>query len=481
MQKLTVLLFLLLLGSTSSLLAQQVDYTFSAAKPITLDMVHAYLDRSAIVTDINELYPGSCYAQECPEQVLKMHAERTSLLKFVEHAKPKVIAGVGCWDVSQYLMGNDCRNWHMKICQEFAATIHAKEGCEDIILGASLDEVISSNIKPSGTHISIPAGLLAEFNRYNQQLFDGNPAFPNLAYPTKDDEEYPLLFNSADIMMTTSNKLVDINKDMAQLWYFFLAKNYIEAGYEMLRFGQVDLTGKNDSNHSKTYRLTRIIREYAKTHARRSHVLFNGGRVYYQDSICVFDVVSAPLRIQSEGYVPQKGGDTTAHDYGGRICESAPDYTARYGGRTAYFGSTAQVPIFFEFDNTGPQPWATTASSSIAPQQNILDACFPWGWDEITWFTKQSTPYQNRWLNYAYHKVKELANGHLAMPLRRPITEHDPASSLPLEQRPILQSLVTSYGAFNVTVPTFDFTCKTSSSRHHNLEIYDTIVQLWSE
>ena len=72
-------------------------------------------------------------------------------------------------------------------------------------------------------------------------------------------------------------------------------------GFESLHLGQVGLTGRNDTDNAAYTKLIGMIREYAKTHARRGYVLINAHNNNFTspDGKMLADMIVAPVRVHA--------------------------------------------------------------------------------------------------------------------------------------------------------------------------------------
>jgi hypothetical protein len=131
----------------------------------------------------------------------------------------------------------------------------------------------------------------------------------------------------------------DITRPETKLWFYFLAKSYIDLGFEAIHFGQVELMGHNDPDRANWSQVLTLVRAYATQHGRRHMILCDGhvpsgGLV--RDGHLLLDFHSFPLRIMETPEHPQeavlkvgfsdgiynrsKGGVT----YSGWTCEHLP-------------------------------------------------------------------------------------------------------------------------------------------------------------
>lgn len=195
----------------------------------------------------------------------------------------------------------------------------------------------------------------------------------------------------------------DISRLETQLWFYYLAASYIDIGVEAFHLGQVELIGMNDPGRTSWVSLLSKIRHYAAMHARRHWVILDahvpkGGMV--KDGVSLIDFNSFPLRIKA---VPEK-------PYEGKLEVGYLDaiYKKSKGCISPSGWKCESLPYLVEFDNFGRSDKTNVADTT---------SFFPWGWDEISWFSRQPEEYRNAWLTYAYHWIKQTdPNGHLQMP-----------------------------------------------------------------
>lgn len=201
----------------------------------------------------------------------------------------------------------------------------------------------------------------------------------------------------------------DITRLETQLWFYYLAVSYMNVGCEAFHLGQIELIGMNDPNKDAWATFIHKIREYASKHARRRWILLDahtpkGGMV--KDGVSLLDFNSFPLRIKELPNEPYKA-------------ELAVGYLdALYGKSNGCISPSGwkceHLPYLVEFDNFG---------RGAHPNEADLNSHFVWGWDEISWFSRQPEKYRNEWLEYAFHWIhRQDPNGHLEMPGCRMIT-----------------------------------------------------------
>ena len=193
-----------------------------------------------------------------------------------------------------------------------------------------------------------------------------------------------------------------INNLEAQMWFYFLAKSYIDIGCEAFHLGQVGLIGADDPDKTHYAAFLQKIRDYAKTNARRHYILLDGHTptgAMIKDGVSLLDFNSFPLRIKEVVDKPMQG--ILEVGYSDAIYQ-------RSQGAISPSGWVAEsMPYLVEFDNFG---------LSRTPGVANLDDHFTWGYDDITWFAMQSEEDRNKWLWYAFDWLRENdPNGHLKM------------------------------------------------------------------
>jgi len=208
-----------------------------------------------------------------------------------------------------------------------------------------------------------------------------------------------------------------INNRETQLWYYFLARSYMDIGCEAFHLGQVELIGKDDPDKSYYSAFLQKIRDYAKKHARRHYILLdghtpNGG--FVKDGVSLLDFNSFPLRIKEVVDKPMEG--ILEMGYSDAIFGKSQRAISPSGWKAEH------MPYLVEFDNFG-----TNGKQGVAN----VDDHFCWGYDDISWFSVQEESYRNEWLWYAFDWIREHdPNGHLQMCVIRMITTPDAQKTL---------------------------------------------------
>jgi len=282
--------------------------------------------------------------------------------------------------------------------EPFAKRIHAID--PDIILQGAIFEVVTRDVD----NVPVPATVFKEF---------GVPQKPrNFSYKAM---LYP--FGHRHNHWSKGSSVPDMSRLETRMWFFYVAKRWIDMGIEAIHFGQVEIMDDWDRSHRHWRDMMKRIRAYAKKNARRHMVLSDahvpsGGIVH--DGKLMFDLHSFPSRPKSVKGKPYKA-----------ILEkgfSDSIYGRSKGGITPSGWKCDALPYIVEIDNFGV--------SDHPGQYRESDRIHVWGWDEINWFIKQPEDYRNEWLEYAYDWVRETdPNGYFQLPLRR--FEHYSASMNP--------------------------------------------------
>ena len=277
----------------------------------------------------------------------------------------------------------------------FVKRIHQMD--PDIILQGAIFEIITTDVN----NVPIPAAVFTEFKLTPENR---NFNYKKMIYP----------FGHRVNHWNKGSSVPDMSRPETKMWFFYVAKRWIDMGVEAIHFGQVEIMDDRDRKRFHWRDVIARIRSYAKEHARRNVVICDahvpsGGILH--DGKLMFDLHSFPSRPKSLKGHPHKA-----------ILEkgfSDSIYGRSAGGLTPSGWSCESLPYIVEIDNFG--------NSDHAGQYRESDKIHVWGWDEINWFINQPESYRNEWLEYAYSWVRENdPNGYFQLPLRR--FEHYSAS-----------------------------------------------------
>ena len=194
-----------------------------------------------------------------------------------------------------------------------------------------------------------------------------------------------------------------INNLETKLYFYYLAKSFIDIGCEAFHLGQVELIGRDDPDKTHYAAFIQKIRDYAKKNARRHYILLDGHTPkhgFIKDGVSLLDFNSFPLRIKEVTGKPMEGRLEVGNSDG--------LYQKSLGAISPSGWKAESMPYLVEFDNFGVrrEPALGVANDDI----------YCWGYDDITWFAVQPEEYRNKWLWYAFDWLRETdTNGHLQM------------------------------------------------------------------
>lgn len=274
--------------------------------------------------------------------------------------------------------------------KEKAAKIHRVD--PELILQACIFEIVSRDVND----LAVPGWAFEELGRPVEQR---NFHYEEMLYPNGRFTNH----------WGQGSSVPDVSRPETKLWFYFLARSYVEVGCEAIHYGQVELMNGNDPKLDHWSEVLTQARAYAKRKARRHFILFDahvprGG--FVRDGKLLFDVHSFPLRIEE---IPDKPKQAQL-----RVGYTDALYGRSRGGLTPSGWRCEHLPYLVEFDNYG---------RSRRPGEAGQGRFWVWGWDEITWFSQQPEDARNDWLRYAWNWVrKNDANGYVQMPGMRVIS-----------------------------------------------------------
>ena len=211
----------------------------------------------------------------------------------------------------------------------------------------------------------------------------------------------------------------DMSKTETQMWWYYRATWLIDQGYEALHLGSTPCMSDVDAGNGYVgwNKVCTLIREYAKTHARRGYVFLNGHVIdmrYRKNFLSSYNHVLDFNMWMTCAEVP--AGETE----GAPTEENPQELEIKKGVTNAIYGKTqsAKHPLGFttkaiflvELDNYG-----INYDNYNKPTSN--GGTYPWGIDEIGWFNQQPDWYRQQWVEYAYNRVREIDSyGYFCMP-----------------------------------------------------------------
>jgi len=256
----------------------------------------------------------------------------------------------------------------------------------NLLVQAALFEAVGTDV----TNIPIPAWV---FQTFGLPVESRSFVYNDMLFPNGRGVNHWGLGRS----------IPDIRQLETRFWYYYLAKRYIDLGYEAFHLGQIKETGYYDTDYANWWDLCNKIRRYAAANALRKYVLL--------DAHCKgIKSDSGNLLLDFDSY-PQRPNDVEPPE--NAVLEMGRSiYGSTLGGMHPSGWSCTHSPYIVEFDNFG------LSSHPGTPNQEP----YVWGYDEITWFAKQPDQYRNNYLIYAWNWIRQYAtNGWLQMPGTRPL------------------------------------------------------------
>ncbi len=219
----------------------------------------------------------------------------------------------------------------------------------------------------------------------------------------------------------TKSGFPDISQLETQMWFYYRGVLHIDMGCESVHLGSTPSMSEVDmqNGYKGWKRITDLLHEYGRKHARRGWVLLNGHtfNMVTDNNELIFDFNAWLIH----PYVPEgevAGLPTEDHPQRLEIAVGANDfalYQKSVGGKHPCGYDVERTCYVVEFDNYGID-W----SNANEPKCN-QNGGMPWGFEDIGWFGRQPESYRREFLDYLFFKIKELDNyyGHMTMPLLR--------------------------------------------------------------
>jgi len=346
---------------------------------ISQEVLENYLSRSMTIADglnSSPFYTSNC-TEGTPEFVM-------SNIRMIINTGVKYVGRSGCnWNVSKVVI-DDLVNVKQNI--DYAHGIDP-----DIIFEACIFEAVYKSVED----VAIPAWV---FEAFGLPAENRNFSFDKMK---QADGAYVNQWGEGSIVP-------DITQQETQMFFYFLACSYIDAGFEALHMGQVHLIGRRDSGWKCYTKLNDMIRAYAKKNARRHMVLMNSHTHGITDAngYLMFDFHAWPMRGRvpsgSVAHAPTEGNPQEVEL---AVGHADSIYQRSLGGKTYSGWSCGSLPYVVEIDNYG------VTNSINDPSRDH------WGFDEISWFFNQPDEYRRSWLISSYTWVEENDSvGHFMMP-----------------------------------------------------------------
>jgi hypothetical protein len=272
-----------------------------------------------------------------------------------------------------------------------APVVHAAD--PKMILEACIFEIVSRQVE----QVPVPSWA---FEALGRPVETRNFRYADIIYPEGQGRKWG-----------TNAAVPDVSKPETKLWFYFLARSYIDLGFEAIHWGQVELMNHNDHDNANWDEVLALTRTYAEKHARR-HIVLCDGHVpsggLVRDGRLLLDFHAFPLRVKE---VPDQPEEAIL-----KVGFSDGIYGRSKGGLTFSGWRCEHLPYLVELDNYG-------VSRHPGKPNEKGNFIWIWGYDEISWFANQDQSYRSNWLNYAWEWVRKTdTNGFLEMPGSRTMT-----------------------------------------------------------
>ena len=299
---------------------------------------------------------------------------------------------------------------HFAQSAALARRVHAQD--PEVILQACVFEIVTRGME----EISIPAYV---FEAFGQPVTDRCFCLADALFP-----ERPAGYRHESDEKRKDGGIPDLNRLEARMWFYYRATRYIDCGYEALHMGQVHLYTANDWGFEKTQELFQMMRDYARTHARRHKLLLDahthGINVYGK---LLFDYHAMPFT-----RVP------LLEEEGEKLVLIREGYSE--GGENPNGWCANEMPFLMEYDNWGGLSVPDRGALSRAE----LAWKDWWGYDQIAWFANQDPGARDHFLEYSYYWTEiNNPNAYFQVPFRRmlsdgAVTMWDPFTGAPHKQ-----------------------------------------------
>jgi hypothetical protein len=285
-------------------------------------------------------------------------------------------------------------------CRIKLKDLHATPGLEDVIVEGFIAEHIASNADKT----LIPDWLWTYMEK---------EGITNTRTPSSNDTgdkhyfHYENFFEKDWKMIDHWGKgrsVPDIRQTETKLYYRYLLKEYIDAGFESIWFGQLWLTAQADSGCAALNEICQFAKKYAAKHGRRHAILLcSHTDGHYHKGRQLMDYCAFPCRVRYSDKYPH-----------GMEIKTSPK-ECPFINLKRVLDNKADLPVLLEVDNY-----------ACSPRSNFIGGD-DGGFDEITGFAYKE-PWQRRmFLEQYYWELRTVPNIHgnkrvfLSMPGRRGI------------------------------------------------------------
>jgi WD40-like Beta Propeller Repeat len=423
------------------------------------DLLHKYLDKAIEATQLsswrsdgggagpsyNPSY-DSMSDQTSPAALRALYDPAFDHYQLIE----KMIFGTGAkivWDMFFYVNVNIWPpygfDFGLQILKNDVKYIHAYDG--DIICGASIAEDVMSH----DTQVALPpTDVINIFYPFGRPIYSyyrpvgsiftdpyyGHPPRSVVVPITVNSShfDYRLMQSGPESADWTPGNNMDITFPEVQMWYYWLAVQYIEAGCEMIHFGDLFQAIKSDSHNKILWWLMSLIRSYAAAHARRgmvllsTHVNVDPTAIYKTNTLdawyydpepsnilpnwerqLIFDIHALGIYYRRNPSRACEG----CYDLSGYGTAILPTYTAAgfgllsrgLGGKSPQGWYCARNPVMLRFDQGDNADDAGCSCGVVAADYWLPDA---WGFDNESWFAWNSESERQKILLYTYYIIK---------------------------------------------------------------------------
>lgn len=280
--------------------------------------------------------------------------------------------------------------WHNQLIERAGPLIELFHRLDpELVFQGCIFEIVTTSVND----VPVPAWLLEEFGL---PLESRNFRYQAMLYPDGQLVDH----------WSPGASVPDITRPETQLWFQYVARRYLDAGFEAIHLGQVELMGRSDPERRAWWQVIQRIRGYAADHARRRWVFLDAhtprfGLSYDGDRL-MLDAHAMPLRPAQIAERP--------HEAELRLGHLDTLYGRSRGGLSPAGYPVDALPYLVEFDN-----WGSSGRGG-----EVVNDWWVWGWDEIVWYAHQAPEYRHQWLQYAYDWLREHDPvGHLEMPAAR--------------------------------------------------------------
>lgn len=362
-----------------------------------------------------------CFGNYCPDKYC-------SVIRAMVDLKASIILrAVNIWGRDDALKPGTAFYQGM---QQVVTDINAAYDCRGLkrpVIQGTIFEHVANGV----AQIPIPPAIIMAYSK--------EPGFEKKYYLDAQGNARTGLHFSLERIRNRKRKLPlsdcpDITRIEARMWFYYLAKLYIDLGYTSIHMGQLNDWARLDQpRYRHTAALLQKIRTYAGV--RKTFVLLTQENFralkYPGTDTFMFDYDSRALRIR-ELSDPQVCGDFNcsqpAVDYFRYTPCSAEAYPAvidscvlaaqgNSGGYHPVYHTYIPAQPYNTYFDFGPGNYADTGKASSGCDPNPRWGT--WGWDDTKWFAlKIGQACRTFWLGAAISKVRQYSNeaGFMSVP-----------------------------------------------------------------